>query len=171
MIVRSAINKPINSVWDKVELSEEWMESITSTIYKGDEGECSNYRGMPLSSTSYTILSNVLLSRLIPMQRKLLKIIRVDFDARGQLMIIYSAFVTYFRKNGNTIKQCISYLWVSRQAMIQPAGRPCVIFSLSLVYPSDYAVKGKGKANPLQALTGPEGSRRLRLPDFKTIGT
>jgi hypothetical protein len=31
--------------------------------------------------------------------------------------------------------------------------------------------KDKGKANPLQALTGPEGSRRLRLPDFKTIGT
>jgi hypothetical protein len=31
--------------------------------------------------------------------------------------------------------------------------------------------KDKGKANPLQAWTGPEGSRRLRLPDFKTIGT
>jgi hypothetical protein len=29
----------------------------------------------------------------------------------------------------------------------------------------------KGKAIPLQVLTGPEGSRRLRLPDFKTIGT
>jgi hypothetical protein len=29
----------------------------------------------------------------------------------------------------------------------------------------------KGKAIPLQTLTGPEGSRRLRLPDFKTIGT
>jgi hypothetical protein len=28
----------------------------------------------------------------------------------------------------------------------------------------------KGKAMPLQAWTGPEGSRRLRLPDFKTIG-
>jgi hypothetical protein len=28
----------------------------------------------------------------------------------------------------------------------------------------------KGKAIPLQAWTGPEGSRRLRLPDFKTIG-
>ena len=26
-------------------------------------------------------------------------------------------------------------------------------------------------ATPLQAWTGPEGSRRLRLPDFKTIGT
>jgi hypothetical protein len=28
----------------------------------------------------------------------------------------------------------------------------------------------KGKAIPLQALTGPEGSRKLRFPDFKTIG-
>jgi hypothetical protein len=30
---------------------------------------------------------------------------------------------------------------------------------------------GKGKAIPLQALIGPEGFRRLKLPDFKTIGT
>jgi hypothetical protein len=29
----------------------------------------------------------------------------------------------------------------------------------------------KGKAIPLQDWTGPESSRRLRLPDFKTIGT
>jgi len=29
----------------------------------------------------------------------------------------------------------------------------------------------KCKAIPLQAWTGPEGSRRFRLPDFKTIGT
>jgi hypothetical protein len=27
---------------------------------------------------------------------------------------------------------------------------------------------GKGKAIPLQTWTGPEGSRRLRFPDFKT---
>jgi hypothetical protein len=31
--------------------------------------------------------------------------------------------------------------------------------------------KKKGKAFPLQAWTGPEVSRSLRLPDFKTIGT
>jgi hypothetical protein len=29
----------------------------------------------------------------------------------------------------------------------------------------------KGKAVPLQARTGPKGSRRLRLPDFKAVGT
>ena len=31
--------------------------------------------------------------------------------------------------------------------------------------------KVKVKQYPLQAWTGPEGSRSLRLPDFKTIGT
>jgi len=30
---------------------------------------------------------------------------------------------------------------------------------------------GKGKAIPLQDWKGPEVSRRMRLPDFKTIGT
>ena len=29
-------------------------------------------------------------------------------------------------------------------------------------------IKGKGKAVPLQAWTGPEGSRKLRFPDFVT---
>ena len=31
--------------------------------------------------------------------------------------------------------------------------------------------EGKVKAIPLQAWTGPEGFRRLRFPDFKTVGT
>ena len=31
--------------------------------------------------------------------------------------------------------------------------------------------KVKGKSVPAQAWTGPEGSRRMRLPDLKTIGT
>jgi len=31
--------------------------------------------------------------------------------------------------------------------------------------------KLKGKAIPLQACTGPDGLRKLRLPDSKTIGT
>jgi hypothetical protein len=32
-------------------------------------------------------------------------------------------------------------------------------------------VKVKAKQIPVQARTGSEGSRRLRLPDLKTIGT
>ena len=42
--------------------------------------------------------------------RKLLGIINVDSDATGRLLIIYSAFVKYLRKNGNTMKQCTSSL-------------------------------------------------------------
>jgi hypothetical protein len=33
------------------------------------------------------------------------------------------------------------------------------------------SIRSKGKAFPLQACRGPEFSRRLRIPDFKTIGT
>ena len=42
------------------------------------------------------------------MPKKLLGIISVDSDATGRLLIIYFAFVKYWRKNGNTMKQCIS---------------------------------------------------------------
>jgi len=33
----------------------------------------------------------------------------VDFNATGQLLTTYSAFVIFLRKDGNTIKQCLSY--------------------------------------------------------------
>jgi len=36
---------------------------------------------------------------------------------------------------------------------------------------SVYSIYKKDKAIPLQGWTGPEDSRRARLPDFKTIGT
>ena len=69
------------------------------------------------------------------MQRKLLGIINVDFDAISKLLIIYSAFIKYFRKNGNKMKQCISSLQTSRNPMIQLGRAYCVTFSLSLVSP------------------------------------
>jgi len=31
--------------------------------------------------------------------------------------------------------------------------------------------KSKSKAVPVEAWTGPEGSRKMKLPDFKTYGT
>jgi hypothetical protein len=48
------------------------------------------------------------------------------------------------------------------------------VILISYMYPAKTCLligKSRGKAIRLQALTGPEGSRRLRLPDFKTIGT
>ena len=42
------------------------------------------------------------------MQRTFWGII-VDFDATGQMLIIYSAFVKYSRESRNTLKQCMSF--------------------------------------------------------------
>ena len=53
---RPEIHKPINSVWNKEEMPEEWKESIIVPIYKnGDK------RGISLLPTMYKILSNILL--------------------------------------------------------------------------------------------------------------
>jgi len=42
-----------------------------------------------------------------------LGIISVDFDTTSQLLIIYCAFIKYLRKNGDTMRQCISCLYDS----------------------------------------------------------
>jgi hypothetical protein len=48
-------------------LPEEWEESVNVPIYQnGDKTDRSNYRGISLLSTTYKILSNILLSRLTP---------------------------------------------------------------------------------------------------------
>jgi hypothetical protein len=47
----------------------------------------------------------------------------VGFDVTGQLLIIYSAlstaFIKYFKKKWNTMRQCINYLETSGMPMIQ----------------------------------------------------
>jgi hypothetical protein len=65
-ILLSEIHKLISSVWNKKELPDQWKESIIVPIHKKDDKtDCNNYRGISLLSTSYKILSNILLSRLL----------------------------------------------------------------------------------------------------------
>jgi hypothetical protein len=66
-ILLSAIHKLITSVWNKEELPDQWKESITVPVHKeGDKSDCNNYHRMSLLSTSYKILSDILLSMLGP---------------------------------------------------------------------------------------------------------
>jgi hypothetical protein len=44
------------------------------------------------------------------MHRKLFGINSEEFDKTGHILIIYSVFIKYSRKNGSTMKQYISYL-------------------------------------------------------------
>jgi len=56
------------------ETAEEWKESITTPIHKkGDKTDCNNYRGLSLLPTTYKILSNILLSRLIPYAKEIIR--------------------------------------------------------------------------------------------------
>jgi hypothetical protein len=105
------IHNLIISIWNKAELPEEWKESIIVPICKkGSKTNRNNLRGISISPTTYKILSNILLSRLIPYAEEIIGDHKLDSDAIGQLLIIYSVIVKYLRKNGNTMKQCISYL-------------------------------------------------------------
>jgi len=67
------IHKFITSIWKKEKLPEDWKESIIIPIHKkGDKTDCGNYRGISLLPTTYKILSNILLSRLIPYAKEII---------------------------------------------------------------------------------------------------
>ena len=67
------IHELITSIWKKEKLSEELKESIIVPIHKkGDKTHCNNYRGISHLPTTYKILSNILLSRLIPYAKKII---------------------------------------------------------------------------------------------------
>ena len=63
---RRRFHKLIYSICNEEELLEEWKESIVPIYKKGDKTDCSQYRGVSLLSTTYKVLSNILLSRLTP---------------------------------------------------------------------------------------------------------
>jgi hypothetical protein len=65
--LHSEFHKLINWIWNKEELPHQWKESIVVPIHKkGNKTNCSNYRGITFLSTSYKILSSILLARLTP---------------------------------------------------------------------------------------------------------
>ena len=67
------IHKLVTSIWKKEKLPEELKESIIIIIHKkGDKTDWNNYRGISLLQTSYIILSNILLSKLIPFANEII---------------------------------------------------------------------------------------------------
>ena len=69
---RSEIHTLTYCIWNKKELPEQWKEWITVPIYKkGNKTDCSNYRGISLLSTTYKIVSNILLSKLTPYAKEI----------------------------------------------------------------------------------------------------
>jgi hypothetical protein len=95
----SAIQKLINSIWNKEELPDERKESIIVPVHKKDyKTDCNNYRGISLLSTSYGTLSNILPSRLSSYIHEIIGAVNLGSGVIDQLLISFSAFVRYWRK-------------------------------------------------------------------------
>ena len=75
------------------------MESITVPIYrKGDKTDCSNYRGISLLSTTYKILSNILLSRLTPHAEEIIGYHQCGFRRNRSTSVHKFCFCQIFEK-------------------------------------------------------------------------
>jgi hypothetical protein len=73
-LLLSVIHKLFTSVWNKEDLPDQWKGSIIVLIYKkGDRTACSNYLRITSLLTSYTILSNILLSRSSPYMNEIIE--------------------------------------------------------------------------------------------------
>ena len=73
------IHKFVISIWKNEKLPEEWKETIIVPNHKkGDKTDCNNYRGITILPITY-ILSNILLSRLIPYVKEIIGDYQCDF--------------------------------------------------------------------------------------------
>jgi len=87
-------------IWNKEQLPEEWKDSIIVPIYKkGEERDCSNYRDISILPTTYKILSKILLSRLTSYAEGNIGDHQCGFIRNRSILIVYSTFVKYSRKN------------------------------------------------------------------------
>ena len=106
------IHKLIVLIWNKQELAQEQKEAIIVPLHKkSDRMDCNNYRGISLLSTSYKILSNILLSTMTPYANEIIgENINVALGGIDQPPSTYLAFGKYLKRSGNTIRTYVSYL-------------------------------------------------------------
>jgi hypothetical protein len=76
-ILHSEIHKLIKLMWNKKNCLTSERSQLSYLFTKTDS---SNYRDISLLSTSYTVLSNFLLCRLIPYADEIIGITNVDFN-------------------------------------------------------------------------------------------
>jgi len=100
---------------------------------KGDKTDCNNYRGISLLPTTYKILSNILLSKLIPYAKEIIGDQQCGFRRNrstiNQIMCIRQILEKKWEYNEEVHQLFIDF----KKLMIQLGGRSYIRFSLSLV--------------------------------------
>jgi hypothetical protein len=90
----------IYSIWNKEELPKEWKECIVVPVYRKGDQIVVITQACQFIQLHTKFYSTSCCQGQLHMQRKLLGIINIDFNATDRLMIIYTAFVKYWEKNG-----------------------------------------------------------------------
>jgi hypothetical protein len=113
-ILHSEIHKLIKLICNKEELPHQWKESIVvPTHKKGDKTDCNNYQGISLLSTSYKILSNILLTRLTPYADKIIGDHQCGFQhnrsTTDQIFYIQQILEKIWEYNGTAYKLLIDF--------------------------------------------------------------
>jgi hypothetical protein len=128
-ILCSKINKLITSIWHKEKLPDRWKECIIVPVHrKGDETDCNNYQGISLLSTSYKILSNILLLRLSLYIDEITGDHQCCFGHNRSTTDQIFYICQILQKNGSTLRQYISYSYTSRKPVVHVGGEYCTIF-------------------------------------------
>lgn len=120
----SEIHCLINCIWNMKKVPWNWKEShmvFCRFIKWVIKLSVLIIKSISLFSSSYQILSNILLSRLTSYVDGIIGIVSVDFDTIHQLQIRYFAFIRYWRTNLSTVRLYIIYLWTPRKPLIQLA--------------------------------------------------
>jgi hypothetical protein len=131
----SEIHKFICSTWNKEELPQQWKESIVIPIHKyGDTTDSNIYPEISLLLTAYKILSNILLSRLIPYVNEVLG----DYQCGCRPNRCTTDHIFYIRlileKNGSIMGRCIRYLLTSRNPVTRLREKFFKTYCLNIVY-------------------------------------
>jgi hypothetical protein len=123
---------PVPGFWY---VADTWKESIVIPIHrKGDKSDCSNYWGISLLPTSYKILSNILLSRLIPYADEIIGDHQCGFQCNRlttDQIYIHQILEKKWEYDGTVHQLFIDF------KMIQLGGKYYTILSMSLECPGN----------------------------------
>jgi hypothetical protein len=112
----------LHSICKKEHHPQQWKESSTVLTYKkGDKTGCSNYPRPSLLPTTYKIVSAIPLRRPTPYTDE----VHVFGHNRPTTDQTFCVRQTLDKRNGSTMRQCISYLYILNRPMSRSGEKYC----------------------------------------------
>ena len=130
------IYKLVLAIWKKEMLPEQWKEFIIVPMYKkGEKTNCSNYRGISISLTSYKILSNIILGRLTPYVEEIIEDHQCGFRCNRLTIDQTFCIRQILEKKWGYDNTIINYSYISKKHTIRLREKFYITFLLNSISP------------------------------------